>query len=93
MSKDYDYDALKASRKGERRDKQRTNAKRAPIVARYGVWTGEGYLREGLSLEKKLAEQSLTLSGKKPKAPGKKRKRGAFLLGVRGQGQTGFGLK
>jgi hypothetical protein len=91
MSRDYSDDALRASRKSERREKRRTSEKRAPIVARYGVWTGEGYLREGLSLEKKLAEQSLTLSGKKlKKAPGKKRKPGAFFIGLGDLGTTRY---
>lgn len=75
MSKNYEYtaDAYRASSKGERREKKRQRQQTGPQVARYGVWTGEGYLREGLGLEKKLASQSLTLEGK---TFGKNKKKG-----------------
>jgi len=63
MSEDFESksgsDALRAARKAERREQKREHSKAAPVVARYGVWTGEGYLREGEGLERRLAEQSL----------------------------------
>lgn len=60
MSDDFQGgDELRATRKAERRDKRREHKKAAPVVARYGVWTGEGYLREGEGLERLLTEQSV----------------------------------
>jgi hypothetical protein len=55
--------ALRATRKSERREKQHQHEQEGPVVARYGVWTGEGYLREGEGLEKRVAEQSVKVEG------------------------------
>lgn len=52
-------DALRATEKAERRERRRERQKQAPVEARYGIWTGEGYLREGEGLEKLVAEKSL----------------------------------
>jgi hypothetical protein len=52
-------DALRATEKAERRDRRRERQKQAPVEARYGIWTGEGFLREGKGLEKLVAEKSL----------------------------------
>lgn len=52
-------DALRATEKAERRECRRERQKQAPVEARYGIWTGEGYLREGEGLEKLVAEKSL----------------------------------
>jgi hypothetical protein len=57
------HEALRATRKAERREQQRQQKQQGPVVARYGIWTGEGFLREGASLEKKLAEHSLKMEG------------------------------
>ncbi len=60
MSEDFGGgDELRAARKAERREQKRTKTKNAPIVGAYGVWTGEGYLREGEGLERKLALESV----------------------------------
>ncbi|MDB5080946.1 MAG: hypothetical protein JWP00_2870 [Chloroflexi bacterium] len=56
-------DALRAANKADRREKRRQHQKQAPVEARYGIWTGEGFLREGQGLEKLMAEKSLGLSG------------------------------
>jgi hypothetical protein len=56
-------DALRATEKAERRERRRERQKQAPVEARYGIWTGEGFLREGEGLEKLLAEKSLGLTG------------------------------
>jgi hypothetical protein len=56
-------DALRATEKAERREKRRQRQKQAPVEARYGIWTGEGFLREGEGLEKLLAEKSLGITG------------------------------
>ncbi len=56
-------DALRAADKAERREKRREHQKQAPVEARYGIWTGEGFLREGAGLEKLMAEKSLGASG------------------------------
>ncbi len=55
----FKSDALRATEKAERRERCRERQKQAPIEARYGIWTGEGYLREGEGLEKLMAEKSL----------------------------------
>ena len=52
-------DALRAAEKAERRERRRERQKQAPVEARYGIWTGEGFLREGEGLEKLVAEKSL----------------------------------
>ena len=52
-------DALRATEKAERRERRRERQKQAPVEARYGIWTGEGFLREGEGLEKLVAEKSL----------------------------------
>ena len=57
-------DALRAAEKAERRERRRERQKQAPVEARYGIWTGEGFLREGTGLEKLVAEKSLGGSGK-----------------------------
>jgi hypothetical protein len=63
MSEDFDNspgpNELRATRKAEHRQRKQERSKTAPVVARYGVWTGEGYLREGEGLERRLAEQSM----------------------------------
>jgi hypothetical protein len=64
-------DELRATRKAERREKRREHKKAAPVVARYGVWTGEGYLREGEGLERLLTEQSV----KPPTGAGRAKRR------------------
>lgn len=51
--------ALRATEKAERRERRREHQKQAPVEARYGIWTGEGYLREGEGLEKLVAQKSL----------------------------------
>ncbi len=70
MSNDFEEndnkDSLRATRKAERRERQRQRQQQGPVVARYGVWTGEGYLREGEGLEKELARRSLTVEGETP---------------------------
>jgi hypothetical protein len=60
---DFKGDALRATEKAERREKRHQRLKQAPVEARYGIWTGEGFLREGEGLEKLLAEKSLGLTG------------------------------
>jgi hypothetical protein len=68
-------DEFRAARKAERREQKREKAKDAPVVARYGVWTGEGYLREGEGLERRLAEQSVKPpSGRREKRRKRKKK-------------------
>jgi hypothetical protein len=52
-------DALRATAKAERRERRRERQKQGPVEARYGIWTGEGFLREGQGLEKLVAEKSL----------------------------------
>ncbi len=54
-------DAYRAASKAERREQRQQKVKNGPLAARYGLWTGQGYLREGASLEKRLAIESLTL--------------------------------
>jgi hypothetical protein len=56
-------DALRAVKKAERREQRHRHAQEGPVVARYGVWTGDGFLREGESLEKTLAENSVKVEG------------------------------
>lgn len=67
-------DAVRASRKAERREKQRQRQQAGPVAARYGIWTGEGFLREGESLEKKLAESSLKVEGQTRRSKRRQRK-------------------
>jgi len=71
-------DALRATEKAERRERRREHQKQAPVEARYGIWTGEGYLREGEGLEKLVAEKSLgggTTSNRREKRRNKKKKK------------------
>ena len=56
-------DKLRAVRHAEQRAKRHEKAEEGPVVARYGVWTGEGYLRAGEGLEKQLAEKSVKVDG------------------------------
>lgn len=63
MSEQYNYDSLRATRKSERREKQRNRKQTSPIVARYDIWTGDGVLRAGEGLEKRLAKKSVKMSG------------------------------
>ena len=76
---DEDFDAppdkLRAARKAERREKQHQHAQEGPVVARYGVWTGEGYLREGEGLEKQVAERTLKVDGQSRREKRRKRKK------------------
>ncbi len=76
MSEDFSPDETRASRKAERREQKRQQAKAGPVAARYGVWTGEGYLREGEGLERRLAEQSVQPpSGQSRREKRRKRKK------------------
>lgn len=68
-------DELRASRKAEQREQRRRHQKVAPVAARYGVWTGEGYLRAGEGLEKHLAEQSLIMPTAKGSSRREKRRK------------------
>ncbi len=66
MSEQDNYEDIgseKADRHAARRAKKQFKAQEGPVVARYGIWNGEGYLREGTGLEKKLAERSLKVDG------------------------------
>lgn len=66
MSDQADYEDIpadKADRHAARREKKHQKAQEGPVVARYGIWNGEGYLREGAGLEKKMAERSLKVDG------------------------------
>ncbi len=76
MSDDFEggSDPLRATRKAERRERKRQHQQEGPVVARYGVWTGEGYLREGESLEKTLAERSLKVEGETRRTKRRQRK-------------------
>jgi hypothetical protein len=67
-------DAFRAVRKAERREQRRKQTQAGPVVARYGIWTGEGFLREGEGLEKTLAEQSLKLEGQSRRTKRRQRK-------------------
>jgi len=67
-------DAFRATKKAERREQRRRQAQEGPVVARYGVWTGEGFLREGESLEKTLAENSVTVEGQSRRNKRRQRK-------------------
>ena len=67
-------DAFRAVRKAERREKHRKQAEAGPVVARYGIWTGEGFLREGESLEKTLAENSVKVEGQSRRNKRRQRK-------------------
>lgn len=76
MSQEDSYhEAERAVRKAERREQQRQRQQEGPLVARYGIWTGEGYLREGESLEKKLAESSLKVDGTNRREKRRQRKK------------------
>ena len=68
-------DEFRAARKADRREQKRKQSQAAPVVARYGVWPGEGYLREGEGLERRLAEQSLKQPGKSRREKRRKRKK------------------
>lgn len=73
----FQGDALRAADKAERREKRRERQKQAPVEARYGIWTGEGFLREGQGLEKLVAEKSLggsTGSNRRQKRRNRKKK-------------------
>lgn len=61
--KTFRSDAFRAIQKAERREQRRKQSQAGPVVARYGIWTGEGFLREGESLEKTLAESSVKVEG------------------------------
>ncbi len=79
MSNSYDEtgdrsDSLRAARKAERREQKRQRERGGPVTARYGIWTGEGFLREGESLEKKVAEQSVKLEGETRRVKRRQRK-------------------
>ncbi len=71
-------DAYRADSKAERRERRQHRVKTAPVTARYGIWTGQGFLREGAGLEKRMAEESLTVgdlpSTRREKRRSRKRK-------------------
>lgn len=67
-------DAFRATKKAERREQRRRHAQEGPVVARYGIWTGEGFLREGEGLEKTVAEESVKLEGQSRRNKRRQRK-------------------
>ena len=77
MSEDFEAapDVLRGVRKGERRAKKQQHAQEGPVVARYGVWTGESYLREGEGLEKLVAEKTLKVGGETRRAKRRRKKK------------------
>ncbi|NWJ99022.1 MAG: hypothetical protein HXX20_25075 [Chloroflexi bacterium] len=79
MSEDFEKEPspneLRASRKAEQRQKQQERAKVAPVVARYGIWSGDGYLREGEGLERLLALQSMPSTERKRREKRRKHKK------------------
>ncbi len=73
LNQEFSPDELRASQKAKRREQKRQEAKSAPVVNRYGVWTGEKPLREGEGLERFLAEK--TVKPPPRLSRGKKRRR------------------